>query len=368
MAVRLAVSRYRTILAAVAVPLVPSLVVVGMELVRWRLSGSSRAASGSSLLAELVIVAVGTLGSLLAQAAGVHAAAAAVVGARPSWRSSLRAAVAQWPSVLGAGLAAALLAAVGIFFFIVPGIVVFVTLFVALPAAVMEGAGTSTALRRSAMLMRGRRGAVFAALLLVALVAIVVSLPIEYATNVAFGASAGAQAAAQQVVGSLVDLILMPVQIAVATLVYLDGRQRVDGASPIDVAVAAGIDVPGYPAPGRWAPPGEPVAAGWAAEPEEEAISEPVSSASGGHAKDGARSGAGADHRSEAPAASGPSAGVPSDSAGSAAPSGFRWPVASPKPPPPDRRARRPAGPESETTGQAEGPTGSGAGQGVGAE
>lgn len=358
-AVRLALSHYRALIAAITVPLVPALAVVGVELVRWRLGGSSRAASGSSLLTELVIVAVGTLCPLLAQAAGVHAAAAAAVGTRPSWRASLRAAVARWPSVLGAGLVSAVLAALGIFFFVIPGIVIFLTLFVALPAVVMEGAGTSMALRRSAMLMRGRRGTVFLALLLVAIIAIVVSVPIEYGVDVVFSVSGGAQAAAQQVVGSVVDLLVMPVQIALATLVYLEGRQRVDGASPLEVAVGAGIEVAGYREPAHWAPPGHPVADGWAAEPEEKAISSSVPDAPDGRSGRGGRLTTEVDHLGEVPG----SPPAPADGAA------FRWPVASPKPPPPESRAQRPAGTTYDTTGSgAERSAGPGSGEGSDAE
>jgi hypothetical protein len=72
--------------------------------------------------------------------------------------------------LVGTGLLAGLLTALGFVALIVPGIMVFCMLYVAVPAAVVEGTGPVESLKRSALLTAGNRWIIFALFLVIAII------------------------------------------------------------------------------------------------------------------------------------------------------------------------------------------------------
>ena len=258
-----ALAHYRALVTAVAVVLVPTAAIGGVALGIARSDASAHPSSGSASFTEVVALFVVVVGSLLAQAAGVHAATSALVGARPDWRASCAVALVRWRSVAATGVAASLLATLGLFVFVIPGIVLYLNFFVVMPVVVLEGARTGPALRRSAALVRGRRPSIFGALLLVEVVTLVCSIPVGAVAGTLVSHSGLAADVASQLAAYVAAIVVMPVQVALVVLVYLDGRRR-EGTTATDVASLAGILAP-RPAnrAAGWSAPGTPVSPGW---------------------------------------------------------------------------------------------------------
>ncbi len=345
-ALRLAFGHYRALLASVAVVLVPSLVLGAAALGYWRsvgYSASPHRALGS--VAEVVGLAVVVLGASLAQAAGVHAATGAYVGASPDWRQSVRAATARWRDVGGAAIAVGVLSTIGLALFVVPGVVLWCTWFVAMPVVVMEGARARGALSRSAYLVAGRRVTILVAYVLVELVVLVCSLPVGALVGGILSHSALAQVVGEQVAVYSVEILLTPLQVALVVVVYLDERHRRDGVAPTEVARSAGILLDGTAPPGSGASDGIPPTGGrypvGPAPEEGSAGGREVASSSPA----GARSPAGWTALSPKPSPDRPREGKREPS----------WPGVSPKPPPPIRRAAPPVPPPAPVEGSRRG-------------
>ncbi len=78
--------------------------------------------------------------------------------------------------VLATSIVTGLIIAVGMLLLLVPGVIATVILYVAVPAAVIEGRGVGEAMNRSAALTKGSRWQIFGAALLIGLIMIGVSL------------------------------------------------------------------------------------------------------------------------------------------------------------------------------------------------
>ena len=76
------------------------------------------------------------------------------------------------PRIVLLSIVVTVLWALGLLLLIVPGIIVVMVLFVALPASVMEGGGIGKSLKRSAELTKGYRGSLF-------VVALVIGVPMQ---------------------------------------------------------------------------------------------------------------------------------------------------------------------------------------------
>ncbi|MBX3314179.1 MAG: hypothetical protein KF906_07645 [Actinobacteria bacterium] len=183
-AVRTYRERFTTLVAAVAVPMVP--VVVLQTLVAWSVEPDASANPLSSPTTSETIdsgqLALGLAGSLvsavaillataLATAACFRALSSAYVGEEVTWKESLAFARTRIWSVLGLNLLTAILMALGFLFCIVPGVFLMTVWAVATPAMLMEGTGVTAAMRRSNALARLRFWPVLGAVLLSMLVA-----------------------------------------------------------------------------------------------------------------------------------------------------------------------------------------------------
>jgi hypothetical protein len=265
--VRLTSSHYKALLLAVAAVLVPTLVVGGASIGYWRaVTTSSGRTSALATVAEVVGLTIVVLGTFLAEAAGVHAATSAALGAEPDWKASLRAAASQWVPVVTTGIFVSVFAGLGLVLFVLPGVVLWLTWYVSMPVVVMEHVGTREALRRSAQLVRGRKLVILGAFVLVELLVIACSLPVGAIAGVIFSHSRVATVVAQQVGAYVVEILMTPLQVALVLVVYLDQRLRRDGVDPSDVAKAAGIVGAGARLE-LWGLPGAGLDLPWPAQP-----------------------------------------------------------------------------------------------------
>ena len=85
--------------------------------------------------------------------------------------------------VVGVALSTTLLGYLGLFVFLVPGLICFTTWFVATPACVVEGRGVFSSLARSARLTRGHGWKIFGLMLLLYLCNAIVDSPIDQALS-----------------------------------------------------------------------------------------------------------------------------------------------------------------------------------------
>jgi hypothetical protein len=116
-----------------------------------------------SLLRTLLLIIL----QPLATAACLYGAYQVMRGRTFSVGDSLRAGWGRLGAVVGASLLVGLLGMLAFLLLIIPGIIVFCALYVALPACVIERLGARASLRRSRDLTRGSRWPIFGLLLLV---------------------------------------------------------------------------------------------------------------------------------------------------------------------------------------------------------
>jgi hypothetical protein len=127
-----------------------------------------------------IVVPVGSvLLSLIATGALTYGVVQQLRGQRASFGSCVTVGLARLPAILGVGVLVALCVGLGFLLLIVPGIILFCMLWVAVPVAVIERPGIRASLSRSAELTRGARGPIFLVLLVLGVLGKVLSLVIE---------------------------------------------------------------------------------------------------------------------------------------------------------------------------------------------
>lgn len=267
-AVRTYRERFRTLVAAVAVPVVP--VVVFQTLVSWSVAPDGSADPFEApnaaqtvdagevalqLAGSLVAAVAVVLATALATAACFRALSAAYAGQEVTWRESLRFARTRVWSVIGLNLITSLLIVLGALACLVPGAIAMTLWAVATPAMLMEGIGVFDAMRRSAALARLRFWPVLGAVLLSTLVATVfqgvVSAPL---IGLVFADVDGIVVYLVQGVVNLIALVLVtPFTAAFTMALYVDLRVRFEGFDLYLLAERGAVPAPvhpGYAGPG----------------------------------------------------------------------------------------------------------------------
>jgi hypothetical protein len=280
--------RAKTLMLAVAVPMLPVLVL--QTLITWSTQpdnynpfdfnqASTATPDPGQALLQMTGALIGALlvivGSSLATAACFRAVSDAYLGDSVTWRESLAFARTRIWSVIGLTILTSLATMLGLVGCIV-GVLVPITWFaVAMPALLLEGVGPAAAMGRSRALTAGRfwpvLGAVLVAGLLASVLQGVLTAPAIalYFTDLPSVVAEGVQA-----VFSLVSLILVtPFTAAFTMALYVDLRVRREGfdlylwAQKLGVDASGGFpDQPGhnpmafggFPAPGSHPPPPPP--------------------------------------------------------------------------------------------------------------
>lgn len=231
---------------------------------------TSLSAVSATLGASLPGTVVGFLANLVLTGALVAVVGKAVLGqpapaaevwaaVRPRLRSLLGLSLLTGflvllPIVVGGGLLAVLGGGLG-----GPGIAVgvplaligmgltvhlYVRLALAAPALVLEKAGVTTALRRSAVLVKGSWWRVFGVLLLASTIAAVLGAIIGLPVSIVAILMAGGRTAsswslvAQHVGAGIVSVLVAPFSAGVRALLYVDRRMRAEG---LDLALQAAV-------------------------------------------------------------------------------------------------------------------------------
>jgi hypothetical protein len=199
---------------------------------------------------------IGFIAGQLATGASFKAVAQAYLGERTNWKDSLRFALRRFHSILWIVILTGIVILVALFFCLVPGIWLWVSFAVALPALMTEGLRGRKALARSFRLVRGRwwRTAVLLVLafLLVSIVSGIISFAVAAVAVVrpdnpfvlfligALSSTAGA-------------LVTTPFSAAYHTVLYFDLRVRKEAFDLQLLAQSVGVEPPE-----GWEPPIEP--------------------------------------------------------------------------------------------------------------
>jgi hypothetical protein len=191
-----------------------------------------------STLGQLLLLALATaiitgLGSVLVQGASAKALTDVYQGGEPSWQDSLRFGFRRFFPILGATIFIGVASAIGLVFCLAPGIWLFTSWSVTVPALVVENKGPIQAMGRSFELVRRRFWPVLGAVALSYLVYFVVSQVIGLITGATTFTGAATPSGADiwiSVIGSTITSVLvLPFMAAVFIVLYFDLRVRAEG-------------------------------------------------------------------------------------------------------------------------------------------
>jgi hypothetical protein len=180
----------------------------------------------------LVLALLAGVGTAVMQAATAKTTTDLHRGILPDWRDSIGFGLRRPFALLGAVILVGLGSSIGLIFCLVPGIWLFSSWSVTVPALVVERRGPIQAMQRSFQLAKGRLGPVFVVVLLSFLVYGTVSYTLSLVASVLTFSGQGGDlpaSVAASVISSTVSSILVQPFIAAATIVlYLDLRVRAE--------------------------------------------------------------------------------------------------------------------------------------------
>jgi hypothetical protein len=188
---------------------------------------------GQLLLVALASAIITGLGSVLVQGASAKALADVYQGVEPSWQDSLGFGFRRFFPILWATILIGVASGVGLIFCLAPGIWLFTSWSVTIPALVVENKGSIQAMGRSFDLVRRRFWPVLGAVALSYLVYFVVSQVIGLITGAITFTGAATPTGADlwvSVVGSTItSVVVLPFMAAVFIVLYFDLRVRAEG-------------------------------------------------------------------------------------------------------------------------------------------
>jgi hypothetical protein len=120
--------------------------------------------------------------------------------------SSLAVGLKRLLPVLGTAIVVAFLVGTGMFLLVIPGIILNCMLWVAVPAAVIEGTGPIQSLKRSRVLTKGEWGTIFLLLLVLGAISYAIGLGVAFAMGGSEDAIEWATAAAFILLGTLTSV------------------------------------------------------------------------------------------------------------------------------------------------------------------
>lgn len=250
-AFKLLTSNFRPLVTLSAVILLPLVLLQSLAAARlgstslFEMAAGNTAVDPEAALAEVsrifgisLLLSLATLvATAVVQAGSIRLFAHRYQGEPSDWQESLEFGVRRLPRVLIAGFLTGVGALAGLLCCIAPGVWLYTSWWVAIPALVTEGLGPVESMRRSFQLVRTRFWPVLAVALLAFLlnlalqqvVGSLVSLAVLTPSLVSDSPSLGMPLAVSSFAGGLVTLVTVPFLAAVATVQYFDLRVRAEG-------------------------------------------------------------------------------------------------------------------------------------------
>ncbi len=253
-AIRLTIRNYRGLLPIVALVVLP---IAVLDAIRYAATLSNATVSGHTLLfvsgadvnsyeaGEVGFVVIEAIGGLVVAAACFRFLSSAYLGGHPHTGDSIGAALRRLPAIVVASVVIFAMVAIGTVFLILPGIWLLVALSVAIPALMLEGVGPFKAISRSLELVQGRWWATFGALLAMILFLVVIDFALGIALDgilLSGGQHSTTVLAIVSIVSYLIaQMIVLPFEAAVLTMIYFDLRVRKEGLDVERHAREAGL-------------------------------------------------------------------------------------------------------------------------------
>lgn len=188
----------------------------------------------------LMLSLISLIGTLFVQGASIKLFAGAYQGIEQTWQESVRFGIDKSLLILGTALVSAIGSGIGLIFCLVPGIWLWTSWYVAIPALLVEGTRPLAALSRSFQLVKQR----FWPVLGVGVLAWIISQVVVQLLGLVVGLVAVVPAAmdaaetgtldggvfsASVLAGSVASIVTVPFLAAVAVAVYFDLRVRFEG-------------------------------------------------------------------------------------------------------------------------------------------
>lgn len=196
----------------------------------------------------VVSVVLSFISSSLASGACFRAIASAYLGERTSWKSSLAYALKHLHSIMWISFLSSLLAGLALIACIIPGVYLWTTFAVAVPALLTEGVRGSKALGRSRALVKGFWWRVFGVVVLGYLLSSILGGAIQGAvvavSTVQSGQATVVGVVVNIVAGTLSSVVTTPFVAAFVTVLYFDLRVRKEAFDLQLLAQRIGVDPP----------------------------------------------------------------------------------------------------------------------------
>lgn len=191
----------------------------------------SDGSSGSLVILQLAVLAVSVIATFLATAAAYRFVTDAYLGRPVDPGRSLRFGFEHLGSVIWLSLLAGFGIALGLLLLVIPGLYLAVAWAIAVPVMLSENLRGRKALGRSRALVSGRFWPCAGVLLLAILLALIVAAAIEFLVLAITGSSDNDTVIFfTQGISSLIsDTLVLPFQVAVTTVLYIDLRVRKEG-------------------------------------------------------------------------------------------------------------------------------------------
>jgi hypothetical protein len=191
----------------------------------------SDGSSGSLVILQLLVLLVSLIASSLATAAALRVVADAYLGRTIDPGASLRFGLRRLPAVIGMSLLVGITVVIASLFLLVPGIYLYVAWSVAMPALLGENLGIIRALGRSHSLVRGRFWPCAGVIVLAFLLMFIVALVLLAVLAAVVGSSDNDTVLfVEQGVSTLIaNALVLPFQVAVTVVLYIDLRVRKEG-------------------------------------------------------------------------------------------------------------------------------------------
>lgn len=238
---------FLTLIAIVAI------IVIPFELLTAVLSSNSEIFDpateefqSGAVLMSLALVVLGFVANTLATGSATKAIADDYLGETPDWQDSIKYGFSRlWPLVLGS-----ILFGIGIFIglilLIIPGIILWVSWSIWVPAVIVEDLSATGALGRSNQLVKGRRWPVFGYFIVVYVIVWLVSALAAglLGALILGGAEGSAYTAANAVINIVLALFTTPFVVAATVVLYFDERVRKEAFDVAHLAAQIHAETP----------------------------------------------------------------------------------------------------------------------------
>jgi hypothetical protein len=228
-------ARFVPLFLSALLPYLPMVISGGFFAVALGTGASSAAAAGG--IAMLISVPLMLIGFVIATGSITYIVSEAYQGRSADLGDGMRRALARGLPVTGTVVLSLLAIGVGLVLCIVPGVILGMMFFAAVPVVVLEGRGPIEAMQRSSDLSKGALGQIFVVLLVAGLISALPGYGVSFLSMAAtYAKPSPALDVVSAVLRLLMNAVLAPFSSAAAVLLYYDRRIRTEA---FDVQLAA---------------------------------------------------------------------------------------------------------------------------------